>query len=224
MIAKGLKFLVVGLTMIGSLQTFGAKVEALPEELQSTLNEYRSSRGTILLVNKIVKNVVMDKQTNFVGKIQMAGGKFYWETTEPEKSLLVYDGRYLWNVQYPGEALKNAPLQVVRLNIKKKNSSPLLILDIFGKRPLQDLFTVTEQPNKEEKHLFYLLKEKKLDLGLKDLTLKIDPKERRVLGLSYRDDLDNETKIEFKQTQLNSKVNQKIFTYNPPKGAQVTEN
>lgn len=203
--------------------SFGAgAADTLPEELTQTLQEYRKSKGLILEVRKTIKNTMLEKETTFKGEIQFAQGKFYWETSEPERNLLVYDGSLLWNVQYPPAEFKKMPLQVAKMSLKSKKNSPLIIVDIFGQRPLEEVFQVTAKGKVGDLSSFEL-KEKKTDLGLKNLTLKVDSKQRRVVALEYLDEVDNETKLEFVGTQLNAKVKQTIFKYKPPANAKVTE-
>jgi outer membrane lipoprotein-sorting protein len=153
--------------------------------------------------------------------IQLAEGKFHWETSGPEKNLLVFDGQFLWNVQFPPEEFKSAPLQVAKMSLKAKNS-PLIILEIFGQKPLDTFFKVTTKKTEGDVTSF-ALKEKKVDLGLKDITLKINAKDHRVVSLSYLDEVENETVLAFKATQLDAKLKEDLFSYKPPKGAQVTE-
>ena len=56
-----------------------------------------------------------------------------------------------------------------------------------------------------------------------NLILKIDSKAQRVVSIEYVDEVENETKIEFRATQFNIKIKQSLFNYKPPKDAQITE-
>lgn len=196
--------------------------EDVPAELNDTLDVYRKSESIILEVRKTVKNVLLDKESVFKGMIRFVKGKFYWETTDPEKSLVIYDGKTLWTVQYPPAEFKEMPLQVAKMNIKSKKNSPIILAEIFGIRPLQTVFQV-KQKSKDGAIVLYELKEKKTEFGLKNLILKVDVKAQRVAAIEYLDEVENETKIEFRSTQFNVKVKQNLFKYKPPKNAQITE-
>lgn len=210
------------LLMAVAFVPFASFAEEVPAELNDTLEVYRKSESIILEVRKTVKNVMLDKETVFKGMIRFVKGKFYWETTEPEKSLVVYDGKTLWTVQYPPAEFKGVPLQVAKMHIKSKKNSPIILAEIFGTRPLQTVFKV-KQKSKDGSIVLYELKEKKTEFGLKNLILKVDVKTQRVASIEYLDEVENETKIEFRATQFNVKVKQSLFKYNPPKNAQVTE-
>lgn len=94
--------------------------------------------------------------------------------------------------------------------------------EIFGTRPLETIFDV-KQKSKNGALVAYELKEKKVEFGLKNLILKADVKSQRIASLEYLDEVENETKIEFRSTQFNAKIKSSLFKFKPPKGAQVTE-
>ncbi|MEY4617476.1 MAG: outer rane lipoprotein carrier protein [Pseudomonadota bacterium] len=222
MAVKHLKLGLAALLFLFTAPTaFGAKKSSMPIDLSATLKFYQESKGLVLEVNKSVKNTMLDKETNYPGLIQLADGKFHWETTSPDKNLLVFDGSFLWNIQYPPEDFKSAPLQVAKMSLKSKNS-PLIILEIFGSKPLSQFFGVTTKLQDGD-IIKYALKEKKMDLGLKNIILTINKKDHRVVSLSYVDELENETILSIKETQLDAKLKTDLFSYKPPKGAQVTE-
>lgn len=194
----------------------------VPAELSGILDVYRQSESIILEVRKTQKNPILDKEVVQKGMIRFVKGKFYWETTDPEKNLVVYDGTTLWTVQYPPAEFKEMPLQVAKMKIKNKKNSPIILAEIFGIRPIQSIFSV-KQKSKDGTLINYELKEKKSELGLKNLMLKVDAKTKRVASLEYLDEVENEVKLEFRSTQFNVKVKQSIFDYKPPKTAKVTE-
>jgi outer membrane lipoprotein carrier protein len=165
---------------------------------------------------------MLDKETTFKGMIRFVKGKFYWETSDPEKNLVVYNGKTLWTVQYPPPEFKKMALQVAKMDIKSKKNSPIILADIFGERPIEEVFVV-KQGKKDGSMVNFDLKEKKSEFGLKDLRMKVDTKSQRVVSIEYVDEVDNETKIEFRSTQFNVKIKKTLFNYKPPKGAQITE-
>lgn len=213
-------FLIVGAIFLFSI--WRPVVASVPTELSGILDVYRQSESIILEVRKTQKNPILDKEVVQKGMIRFVKGKFYWETTDPEKNLVVYDGTTLWTVQYPPAEFKEMPLQVAKMKIKNKKNSPIILAEIFGIRPIQSIFSV-KQKSKDGTLINYELKEKKSELGLKNLMLKVDVKTKRVASLEYLDEVENEVKLEFRSTQFNVKVKQSIFDYKPPKTAKVTE-
>ena len=198
------------------------QAEVVPQELSDTLSIYRQSGSMILEVRKTVKNPILEKETTFKGIIRFQKGKFYWETTEPEKNLVIYDGKTLWNIQYPPIEMKEAPLQIAKTKVRSKKNSPIILAEIFGTRPIQSVFDV-KQKSKDGALFVYELKEKKTEFGLKNLLMKVDVKAQRIATLEYLDEVENEVKIEFRSTQFDVKIKQSLFKYTPPKNALVTE-
>jgi len=195
---------------------------SVPIELDEVLEHYRKSETIILEVRKTIKNPVLDKEVLSKGMIRFVKGKFYWETTEPEKNLVIYDGSTLWTVQYPPVEFKDMALQVAKMGIKSKKNSPIILTEIFGERPLDSIFKV-KTGGKNGALINYELNEIKSEFGVKNLILKIDTKEKRVASIEYKDEVDNETKVEFRSTQFNVKIRSTLFNYKPPKNAKVTE-
>ena len=207
---------------LGTVISTSGAAEAVPSDLIATIQVYRKAESLLFEVRKTVKNPMLEKETTFKGIIKLLKGKFYWETTEPEKSLLIYDGKLLWSVQYPPQEFKDAPLQVAKMNLKAQKKSPLILSDLFGTRPFGQIFKV-EAKSKNGNIVEYNLKEKKSDTGLKNLVIKVDNKAQRIVSLSYLDEVDNETRIDFRSTQFDIKIRQGLFSYKPPQNAKVTE-
>ena len=217
--ARPLSILLVAIMILGSVSSWA---EDVPAELNDTLEIYRQSENMILEVRKTVKNAMLEKETSYKGMIRFMKSKFYWETQEPEKGLIVYDGITLWTIQYPPAEFKTMPLQVAKMKIKSKKNSPIILAEIFGTRPIQSVFKV-KQKLRDGSIVSFELREKKTEFGLKNLILKVDVKAQRVVSIEYLDEVENETKIEFRATQFNVKIKQSLFKYKPPSGAQITE-
>lgn len=213
-------FMVFGflLTLLGG----AAWGEPAPDELKSTLDVYKTADTMILEVRKTIKNTMLDKETISKGMIRFVKGNFYWETNDPEKNLVIYNGKTLWTVQYPPTEFKESPIQVAKTSIKSKKNSPIILSEIFGTRPINSLFNV-KLAKKDGSLMHYNLIEKKSQFGLKNLTLLIDVKNQRVVSLDYIDEVENEIKIEFRSTQFNMNIRKSLFSYKPPSKAQVTE-
>lgn len=197
-------------------------VEGPQDDLNSTLDVYKSADTMILEVRKTVKNTMLDKETLSKGMIRFVKGNFYWETLDPEKNLVIYNGKTLWTVQYPPAEFKDSPIQVAKTKIKNKKNSPIILSEIFGTRPIKSLFNV-KLNKKDGSLLSFNLEEKKPQFGLKNLTILIDTKNQRVASIDYIDEVENETKIEFRSTQFNMNIRKSLFQYKPPAKAQVTE-
>lgn len=188
--------------------------------LQKVTKKYRASKLVEMSVEKSVKSELLGKETKYNGKIYLANGKFRWENTTPEKTLLVFDGTTIWSEQTPPKEF-GGPIQVAKGKVDKKTRSHILISALVG----ADL----------EKN-FKIVKEEKVgdlvkldvtpiydDLTVKSLQVILDPTENTMKEISYKDDIGNLTTMSFSNVKFQKKEKNNLFKYQPPKGAQVTD-
>jgi outer membrane lipoprotein carrier protein len=190
--------------------------------LKAVSKKYQGAGLVEMLVEKTVKSELMGKETKYLGKISLSAGLFRWENTQPEKSLLVFDGQNIWNEQasspdFPGET------QVARARVDKKNKSKILISSLMGRVSIFENFKIL----KEEKVgdlLTYSIQPKVNDLNISQLRLSLSAKEKKVVEISYQDDVGNTTEMKFSSIDFKKKTSssRNLFKYTPPKGAQVT--
>jgi outer membrane lipoprotein carrier protein len=172
-----------------------------------------------MAVDKTVKSELLGKETKYSGKIFMANGKFRWENTTPEETLLVFDGTTIWSVQTPPKEF-GGPVQVGKGKVDKKTKSQLLISTLLGE-DLEKSFKVLKE-EKVGSDAKIEIEPKGDGLTVKKLSLLIDTKKSELKELSYKDDIGNLTTISFSNIQFKQKANNKLFKYQPPKDAQVT--
>jgi outer membrane lipoprotein carrier protein len=200
--------------------TLSFVAQAAPNKtLKAFGKNYRSAKLVEMAVDKTVKSELLGKETKYSGKIFMANGKFRWENTTPEETLLVFDGTTIWSVQTPPKEF-GGPVQVGKGKVDKKTRSQLLISTLLGE-DLEKSFKVL----KEEKvgaDSKIEIEPKGDGLTVKTLSLLIDTKKSELKELSYKDDIGNLTTISFSKIQFKQKANNKLFKYQPPKDAQVT--
>lgn len=191
------------------------------ETLKATAQKYKKSAQVDMLVEKIVKSELIGSETVYSGKIALSsGGLFRWENSTPEKSLLVFDGQILWNEQSPPPEF-SGPVQVVKAKINKKNKTQILVATLLSEGKILESFEVVKEvKNKEE--VLYNIKPKTQDINISSLDLKISSKSKEVTEISFRDDVGNLTIMKFSKIEFKLKKNKKLFTYSPPKDAQVS--
>lgn len=188
--------------------------------LQNISAKYRESKLVEMNVEKLVKSELLGKETKYLGKIFLAKGKFRWENTAPEKSLLVFDGALIWSEQSPAAEL-GGPIQVAKGKVDKKTSSHILISSVLG-ADLSKNFKVVKE-SKDGDHLKIELSPLKNDLNINSLQITVNTTEKVLKSLSYTDDIGNLTTMNFSQVQFLKKEKKNLFKYQPPKGAQVTD-
>lgn len=188
--------------------------------LQKVTKKYRASKLVEMSVVKTVKSELLGKETKYDGKIYLANGKFRWENTTPEKTLLVFDGTTIWSEQTPPKEF-GGPVQVAKGKVDKKNRSQVLISSLLG-ADLEKNFKIV----KEEKAGDLVKMDVTPlydDLAVKSLQVTIDPKDSTMKEISYKDDIGNLTTMSFSDVKFQKKEKKNLFKYQPPKGAQVTD-
>lgn len=188
--------------------------------LKDVSSKYRNSKLVKIQTDKKVTSELLGKSTTYQGVISLSKGKFRWENQTPEQSLLLFDGDTIWNVQYPPKDL-GGPVQVAKAKLDKNTKSQILISTLIGKEPIDKNFRVLSETT-ENGVLSVELQPRSGDLRVKDLSMNVDVKSKQITKISYKDDVDNITEINFKKTEFLSKENKELFKYKIPKDAQVT--
>jgi outer membrane lipoprotein carrier protein len=188
--------------------------------LESTLQKYKDSTLVQMQVTKIVKSEVMQKENKFEGKIYFSSGKLRWENSKPEKSLIVFDGDTMWNVQFPSEDFPG-PVQVARGKIDKKNQSKIFLTSLFKKQNVMNEFKVLSE-KKEKNSTIYKLEAKNKDPMVQDLEIKVENENLYIEEVKYKDDIGNLTLMSFSKVEFKTEIKKGLFKYFPPKNAQVT--
>lgn len=172
-------------------------------------------------VVKTLKSDLLSKETSHKGKINMGSGKFRWESKTPEETLLVFDGTYIWNVQYPSKDF-GGKVQVAKGKPDKKNKSHLIFLSILGK-DLSKNFKIESEEPQTDGIVRLVITPKQGELAVKDLKIDVQTNDNTISQLSYVDDIGNLTTLVFSNLKFKSKGDKSLFKFKPPKGAQVTD-
>lgn len=192
-----------------------------PTVLNQATAKYRNAKMIEVSVEKIVKSELTGKETNYKGKIYLSSGMFRMVNTEPEKSVLVFDGSTIWNEQPPSPDFPG-PIQVTKSRMSGKNKSQALFATLLTKEPITKNFKILSE-KKNNGEVVYEAVPLTSELNVKALTVKIASASKQVSEISYKDDIGNLTVMKFSNPQFKTKIDQKVFQYKPPKGAQVNE-
>jgi outer membrane lipoprotein carrier protein len=209
---KSLIFFVISLPAI-----VFAKPSALFEQ---AVKKYQKAKMVTMKVEKSVVSDLLGKETIYDGQIQLSSGKFRWENETPEKTLLLFDGQTLFNVQYPSKEFKGK-VQVGKTKIDEKSRKQILVSSLLSPGTTPSKFTVVSE-TKGKDLIEFEVKPETEDLQIKNLTVGIDSKTKKIHLISYKDDVGNLTKMAFSDIKFQSKADPKIFQYKIPKDAQVT--
>lgn len=200
--------------------SLGVSAAVSSEALKKVTSKYRGAKLVEMAVEKSVKSELLGKETKYDGKIYLANGKFRWENTTPEKSLIVFDGTTIWSEQTPPKEF-GGPVQVAKGKVDKKTRSHILISSLLGGDLETNFKILKEEKAGEQVKLF--VKPTTEDLTVQDLQVVIDPKTSTMTEISYKDDIGNLTTMKFSDIAFLKKLKKNLFKYQPPKGAQVTD-
>ncbi len=171
-------------------------------------------------VEKTVVSEILAKETVYSGQIQLSNGKFRWENETPEKTLLLFDGKTLFNVQYPPKEF-GGKVQVAKSKLNSAAKKQILIASLLSPSKTKSKFKVISE-KKGDRLTEVIVTPDTDDLQIKDLTLAINSKTKKIENISYKDDVGNLTKMAFTGIKFESKASPKLFEYKIPKEAQVT--
>ena len=188
--------------------------------LEDLAQKYKRAQLIEMSVEKVVKSELLGKQTSYSGRIFLTQGKFRWENTTPERSLLVFDGNTIWSEQSPPEEL-GGPIQVAKGVVDKKNRSHILISSLMGEG-LKKNFKINHQKIEGEK-VYLTISPLKEGLTIKEITIVVSPADKIMREISYKDEIGNLTEMKFSNIKFSKKIKEDLFKYKPPQGAQVTD-
>jgi len=162
-----------------------------------------------------------------IGEEQKASGKVYmkkpglmrWEYLNPEKQLIILDGKVLWIYSHENK-------QVIKNDLINNFDSKTPYLFLLGLGKIEDEFNVkyiNGGASSKKDWLFLELRPKKEQPGLEKLVLKINPKNFQVEGSSIFDYYGNITSIDFYDIQINRDIPVSLFQYQVSEGIEVIE-
>jgi outer membrane lipoprotein carrier protein len=214
--SKSLKILALFMLAQTSICVWASEAVTLEE----VALKYKTAKLVEIKVEKTVKSELLGKVVSYEGVIYLAKGMFRWENSTPEKSLLLFDGRTIWSEQHPPKEFGGA-IQVAKGLVDKRTKSHILISSLMGEG-LDQNFRVVDQ-KADGPWVNMKVVPIKDGLTLKEINLVIDPAEKTMREISYKDDIGNLTSMKFKDIKFLKKNRLELFKYSPPKGSQVTD-
>ena len=143
----------------------------------------------------------------------MRPGRFRWDYVTPYKQQLVADGERLWSYDEELEQVTVQPASEVL------TSTPAMLLS--GTQPLEQLFTI-EETNATAGDRQVTLIPKSDDSNVTRLHVHFSGE--LLTRIDAEDNFGNTTQFSFTRLERNPKLDEKIFTFTPPAGADVVGN
>lgn len=177
------------------------------EALQDKLNAMHSMTANFKQVVKAKSRVVSQSS----GTMALARpGKFRWQTKDPMAQLVVADGKNMWIYDVDLEQVS------VKKQDKGLGGTAALFLSGYDNKVTQD-FDVAQTQN--DSIQVYELKAKSSKENFQRIKLTFD--HDNLNGLELYDQLGQVTTVRFSQIKANPKVEDKLFSFKPPKGVDV---
>jgi outer membrane lipoprotein carrier protein len=177
------------------------------EALQDKLNAMHSMTANFKQVVKAKSRIVSQSS----GTMALARpGKFRWQTKDPMAQLVVADGKNMWIYDVDLEQVS------VKKQDKGLGGTAALFLSGYDNKVTQDFDVVQTQNDSIQ---VYELKAKSSKENFQRIKLMFD--HNNLNGLELYDQLGQVTTVRFSQIKANPKIDDKLFSFKPPKGVDV---
>lgn len=196
------------------------------KEVEAVLASYRKAPAIKAKVKKTVIQETMGTEVKSEGEFFFSKGKLRLDFTEPEKTTLVYDGKYVWFES----RLDDTNVQVTRMKTNDLKRSRSVLTALFEKKDILRGFKLLKtEGDKARKVYTFEPKAKKDQDEVKTLEIVIvskgtagkDSAKKDLDRISYQDNIENTVVFEFVDL-TRGKVPAAKFSYKPPKKAEVT--
>lgn len=190
-------------------------------KLLKTLDATYQAKNAEMKVEKTTKIPMLDQERKTTGTVWISAGRLRMELDGSEKSLLVVNKQNLWAVTYPAAEFKDAALQVIKANTSTKKGRSQSALSMLTMGGLTKFFDATAAQTEANGDVLFFLSPKQEQTDLRRAQVRVSSDGKKLLGLNYWDDRDNETRMVFSDVKFVNKVDDKLFNYTPPANADV---
>jgi outer membrane lipoprotein-sorting protein len=201
----------------------GKKPKSLVKsEIDQALAPLRQEDGvSVPLKKKSVNNLLM-KEKNSKGTLHYWRGKLRVETESPDETLLVMDGKTIWVVNKLPEDMGGKTL-VSKTNARSFKKSNTFFAALLEDGKLLKEFKVKDRKVIETLILLELVPKSPDDSEIQKLELSLQEPGQRLQKVTYWDDKENEVTFELGVVKSIDGDRKALFSYKPPKDAEVTE-
>lgn len=187
------------------------------KEIDQVMTKYRKASAIKAAVTKTVVQEAMGIESKSEGEFFFSKGKLRLDFSEPEKTTLVYDGKFVWF-----EArLDESQIQVTKMKTNELKRTRSLLTALFEKKNILRGFKAISSREAAGTRVFiFEPKDKKAESEIQKLEISV--KGRDLAKVLYKDQLENTVTFEFKNL-TRGQVAATKFSYKPPKNAEITE-
>lgn len=191
--------------------------------LKALDQKYQKAQSITMDVDKTLKLGLLGSERKSKGKLHLSRGRVRMELEGDEKTLLVVNKKNLWAVTFPPAEFKDAAVQVIKgdLGNKKAKSKTDTAVGLLTQGGILKSFKPTGAQANTDGSTIYFLQPLQSQSDFKRAQIAVSKDGSMILGLRYWDDRDNETSFEFSDVKFGKKADDQLFTYTPPKNADV---
>lgn len=187
-------------------------------KLETALSQFQGNRFCEIKMVRHYQSELLQSQKTSDSVFYQRGSKFRLEQVDSTKSVLIFDGKSLWVLEFEGPN-SSEPEQVSRSNSKNSNPKLKQILDY---RFLKSNFDITKEENESiDTHYSLTPIDKKQFSDLLDLKVVI--KAGQLSSLSYQDEMENKIRYEVRSIQCKKKAPKGLFNFEPKDKSTVIE-
>lgn len=196
-------------------------VEVDTKTLLKTIEKKYTSHFIKIDIKSEVTQALLEKTKTYSGNLFLAPeGRFKMDIKEPNKHMLLMNGKNIWVVDYPLDETQD---KVQILHSKSaKNLKSQGFLDIFsGVGNIQKKFKI-ESSDKKNDEITYKLIPKEKDGQVERVELKVDYQAELINSVAFWDSLGNKTQLKFSEQEFEDKTPKEVFKFKPPKNSSIT--
>jgi outer membrane lipoprotein-sorting protein len=187
--------------------------------LQKSLDKHAKATSIQYDIKKIDEKIILGTQNESTGVLKYQKSRIYILQNGDKKVEIYFSDKVLSLVEHPDLDFDKTAKR--KVTVIKKLVPPLVksLLNLFSNpKNFNKEFPIVSQ-NEKDGIVSYVLKSK--EKNIKELNLKINAKDLSLSELSFVDDVDTKTSIQFSNLKLNTKISKSDFQYKPLKTDEV---
>ena len=197
-------------------------IEWPDKELSALANRLKTAKSISADVDKDVVLSLMGKTKNYKGSLKAKGNLFLMDLQGEERTVFTVNGTTLWVTSYPPADIET-DIQVLRVNLNKDSGTDRFLFDVLaGTLDWKKHFELTEVSDQNQSDVRISMKPKAFYQDFVRLDLNLKKETGEMTGLTYWDELDNETAYRFKNFVYDAELKNEIFSFKQPPNSKLT--
>ncbi|MBE8162543.1 MAG: hypothetical protein HAW63_00945 [Bdellovibrionaceae bacterium] len=206
--------MIVRLVLLCAIVFFTPLTEAKSfSTLEKLLNSYVKSNGIKIFLLKKETQKLLGTKSAHKAYLYIKHKRIRLTYLKPAKAEIIFNKKDLWIINK----------RAIKHTNKKALWSQIPLIQLFSfNLDLKNYFFIRWSENKFNVRV-YTLKARLPSLRnkIKDFRIIINTKEKKIIKISYKDDIENLTEYQFLKTTFKQKIKDSFFNFRPKKSAKV---